>query len=128
MFFKKMLVAVLMLPLFCACMRGQQTMSMEEFYEYPVGMTTEEFEAKAGKPFDAKELGAGEVEYEYIEQITVGNRFSETRHYYFVFKDNKLNAKRVENMTRLPRIPNSYDMQTSENEIIDPPEEQIFVE
>ena len=125
---KNVFAALLPIVMLCGCMRGQAVMSMEEFYDYPVGMTAEELETKAGKPFDAKDIGDGAVEYEYIERVLIGNKFAETRHYYFIFKDNKMISKRIENDTRLPRIPDSYEMQTSDNESSQLPEKLIYIE
>ncbi len=101
----------------CSCANGRQLMTMEQFYDYPIGMTSDELIGKAGQPYDTKTIDDGQVEYEYIERIMIGNRFAETRHYFFILKDNKLQSKRIEESTRPPRIPDSYQMQTTENEL-----------
>ena len=113
---KRLLLVLLILAagFFSGC--GHRVMDMDDFYAYEVGMSAAELERKAGKPDVIRDLGDNTQEYEYIERVSFDMRFAEVRHYLFTIKNGNVVAKSVKQDTLPPRVPNSYDMQTSENQ------------
>jgi len=98
----------------CGC--GHRVMTMDSFYDIPVGSTQEELKKEAGAPYEINDKGDGEVEYVYIEKLNMGRRIVEERHYYFTLKNGKIVSKRVKERTPPPYSINSYDLQTSYKE------------
>lgn len=90
-------------------------MTMHSFYDIPLGSTTSEVVATAGKPHAIHQKGDGIVEYEYLERIKEGARNVETRHYYLIFRDGKVSSKRVEQTSPPGYNFDSYEMQTTRN-------------
>ncbi len=91
-------------------------MDGDTFTSLSVGMSEKELRAQAGSPYNKKNLGNGEVEYEYIERVVVSDRTFEVRHYYFIIKDGHVTSKKViskqeDHHPLLER--NAYDMQTT---------------
>lgn len=110
---KKFLFLCLILT---ACAAGSKRMDTDVFCSVDVGASERELKAKAGSPYNTKNLGHGEVEYEYIERVIVSDRTFEIRHYYFILKNGKVTSKKViekqeDHHPLLER--NAYDMQTS---------------
>lgn len=90
-------------------------MTMNSFYDIPVGASKEEVLAAAGKPFAIRNLEDGSVEYEYIERFKAGGRNINERHYIIVMKDGKVVSKRVKQDSPPPYTFDSYEMQTTQN-------------
>ena len=90
-------------------------MTMNSFYDIPVGASKEEVIATAGKPVMIHRKEDGAVEYEYIERFKVGGRNVNERKYYILIKDGKVVSKRVKQDSPLPYSYDSYDMQTTQN-------------
>ena len=90
-------------------------MTMPSFYDIPVGASSEEVVATAGKPYAIHKKGDGSVEYEYIERINASARTLEERHYFILMKDGKVISKRVQQSSPLPTTFDSYEMQTTQN-------------
>ncbi len=101
--------------LFTACASGGTIMTMNSFYEIPVGATQEDVVATAGKPYNVRKLEDGSLEYEYIERFKAAGRNINERHYFIVMKDGKVISKRVKQTSPLPYTFDSYEMQTTQN-------------
>lgn len=103
-------------------------MTLNSFYDIPVGATQEEVIAAGGKPFVIRQLKDGSVEYEYIERFKAAGRNINERHYYILMKDGKVISKRVKQTSPPPYTSpapytfDSYEMQTTQNGNASPPE------
>lgn len=104
-----------------ACASGGHPLTMNSFYEIPVGASQEEVVRTAGKPYAIHTKEDGTVEYEYIERFKIGGRDANERHYYLVMKDGKVISKRVKQISPNPYGFDSYEMQTTQNHDEDPP-------
>ncbi len=98
-----------------ACASGGSLVSMQHFYDIPVGASSEDVVASLGSPITTKKLTDGSVEYEYIERFKVGGRDLNERRYFVVIKDGKVVSKRVKQTSPLPYGFDSYEMQTTQN-------------
>jgi len=110
--------------LFCfgACASGGAVMTMNAFYDIPLGATESDVVASAGKPYAIYEKEGGVVEYEYIERVKAGARDLEERRYVLVLKDGKVVSKHVKGSTPYPFHFDSYEMQTTQNAPAETPE------
>jgi hypothetical protein len=103
---------------FAACSMNGSVVTMQEFYDVPIGTSTTEAVASLGEPYAIYKKDDGTVEYEYIERIKIGNRDAEERHYFLVIKDGQVVSKRVKQSGPIPyylRNFDSYEMQTTQN-------------
>ena len=100
-----------------ACSSGGSIVTMQSFYEIPVGASTSEVIATAGEPYAIHRREDGSVEYEYIERFKVGERYTEERHFFLLIKDGKVVSKRTKQMSPTPYTFDSYDMQTTQLDI-----------
>lgn len=89
-------------------------MTMQSFYEIPVGASTSEVIATAGEPHAVHKKEDGTLEYEYIERFKVGDRYTEERHFFLLIKGGKVVSKRSRQMSPNPYTFDSYDMQTTQ--------------
>ena len=101
-------------------------MTMNSFYEIPVGATQEEVVSSAGTPYATRQLADGSTEYEYIERFKAGGRNINERHYYILMKEGKVIAKRVKQTSPPPYTFDSYQMQTTQG--ASPPETEALSE
>lgn len=105
--------------LFCAilsaCASGGATLSVDAFYDVPVGSTQDEVIAALGKPVAQHKKNDGSVEYEYVERLTIGSRNVSERRFYVLMKDGRVVSKRVKQSEPLPYGFDSYEMQTTQN-------------
>lgn len=97
-----------------ACSSGSSMVTMQAFYEIPVGASTSEVIAVAGEPYAIHNKEDGSVEYEYIERFRVGDRYTEERHFFLLMKEGKVVSKRTQQMSPTPYTFDSYDMQTTQ--------------
>ena len=98
-----------------ACASGGAIMTMNAFYDIPMGASESEVLATAGKPYSISKKDDGVVEYEYIERVKAGARDLEERRYVLVLKDGKVVSKHVKGSTPSPFLFDSYEMQTTQN-------------
>jgi hypothetical protein len=105
-----------LLFLLTACAAGGHVVTMDKFYEVPIGATEPQLVESIGKPYAIKEKKDGSKEYEYIERIKIGNRDAEERKYIIVIQNGKVASKKIESSIPLPYGFDSYDMQTTQNE------------
>jgi hypothetical protein len=109
--------AIVCLFVFFSCSSGGSLLTMQSFYEIPVGASTSEVVAAAGEPYAIHKKEDGAVEYEYIERFRVGERYTEERRFFLLIKEGKVASKRTEQSSPLPYTFDSYDMQTTKIEI-----------
>lgn len=101
-----------------ACASGGSSISIQGFYDVPVGATSAEVVGALGSPITKKTLADGSIEYEYVERFKVGGRDLNERRYIIVLKDGKVISKRIQQTSPLPYGFDSYDMQTTQqNEV-----------
>lgn len=112
-------IIVLSLVLY-SCSSGGSVVTMNEFYEVPIGASQEEVVKTIGKPVNTKNLPDGSVEYEYVERLSVGERTLNERHYIIVMRDGKVVSKRIKQESPNPYGFDSYEMQTTQNQDILP--------
>lgn len=112
----KKILSILFLITFISCASGNRVMTADEYYQVEIGMSTKEVKQKFGKPYSKKNLGAGSIEYKYIERIIAGNRVLQERHYLIVFTNDKVSSKKIIELNRPVYERNSYEMQTSSTE------------
>ncbi len=104
-----------------AACSASANMNLNTFNDFEVDQTTtSQVVAEAGQPYSIKNKGDGVVEYEYIERIKAGGRDLEDRHYYITFKDGKVVHKKVVYGSPAPYLYDSYEMQTSQVNHLDP--------
>jgi hypothetical protein len=96
-----------------ACASGPRMLTMDSFYDIPVGATKDEVIAKAGDPMVITKKDDGVEEYEYIERMKLGARTLQERHYILILKEGKVVNKRVEQSSPPPTEFDSYEMQTT---------------
>ena len=100
-----------------ACAVGPKIVTMDAFYDVPIGATKAEVVAKTGDPSSITNKDDGVQEYHYIERFKAGARTLEERHYIITLKDGVVISKRVEQISP-PDAPmhfDSYQMQTTRN-------------
>lgn len=100
-----------------ACAVGGHALTSSMFQEIPVGTSTKDIEASAGKPYAIHRKDDGSIEYEYIERLKIGGRDAEIRHFYFVIRNGQVVSKRIEQSSPVPYLFDSYDMQTTQKNI-----------
>jgi outer membrane protein assembly factor BamE (lipoprotein component of BamABCDE complex) len=93
---------------------GSALVTMNSFQDVPVGATTSEVEEMLGKPYAIHNKSGDIVEYEYIERLTAGPRDFEERHYYIIFKNDRVVSRRVKTNEPVPYLFDSYEMQTTQ--------------
>lgn len=103
------------LVILSSCSSGSHVMTLESFYEVPIGSSVPEMVAMSGEPYAVHKKPEGAEEYEYIERFKVGGRNIQERHYFFLVKDGKVVSKRVEQSSPSPIYFDSYEMQTTQN-------------
>ncbi len=99
-----------------ACGTGSALVTMNSFNEVPVGATSAEVVELLGQPYAIRKQSDGSIEYEYIERITAGVRNFEERHYFLIFKEDKLISRKVKSSSLPGYRFDSYDMQTTDNQ------------
>ncbi len=110
---KQLLIAALFT--LAACASGNKMLTMDSFYDIPVGATKDEVIAKAGDPSRITKKDNGVEEYEYVERMSVGARLLQERRYIITVKDGMVVSKRVEQSSPPPTTFDSYEMQTTHN-------------
>ena len=103
------------LLILASCSSGGRVVTMNAFYDIPVGASQEEVVKAAGKPFAIHRKEDGSLEYEYIERFQTGGRTINERHYFIRIKDGRVVSKTMEQASPLPYTFDSYDMQTTQN-------------
>jgi len=99
-----------------SCASGGKILTQEEFCQITVGMTSSEVEKKYGKPFSIRDLGNSEIEYKYIEKVTIGKaRVIQEKYYIIIFKNGRVTSTKTQIFNRPVYERNSYEMQTSYN-------------
>lgn len=106
----------LLLLALTACASGGAVVTMDCFYEVPLGATTSEVVEIVGRPYAIHDLGPCGCEYEYVERVKIGYRDAEARHYFILIKDGQVVSKRVRQSIPLPYGFDSYEMQTTQKE------------
>jgi SmpA / OmlA family. len=99
-----------------ACGTGSALVTMSSFDEVPVGASSSEVVELLGEPYAIRKHSDGTVEYEYIERITAGVRNFEERHYFLIFKEDRLVSRRVKSSSPPGYRFDSYEMQTTDNQ------------
>ena len=102
--------------LFGSCGTSSALMTMNSFYDIPIGASSSEIIAEVGEPYQIHNYSDGSVEYEYIERLNAGVRNFEECHYYLLLKDDRVVSKRMKQITPPPYRFDSYDMQTTQNQ------------
>lgn len=105
------------IPLFLilgACASGGSSISLQGFYDVPVGASSEEVVGILGAPISQNRLPDGSIEYEYIERFKVGERNLNERRYVIILKDGKVVSKKMKQTSPLPYGFDSYEMQTTQ--------------
>jgi hypothetical protein len=111
----KYTILIVLFLLAVGCAKGS-VMSMTEFENVPVGSTVAKLETTLGKPYDILNVSREELEYEYIERITLQAQNIRERHYFFIVKNGVVIAKRIQDIAPPPlQQRNSYELQTSNN-------------
>ncbi|MDE3055638.1 MAG: hypothetical protein KGI80_02960 [Verrucomicrobiota bacterium] len=98
-----------------SCASGATVMTMNTFYDIPIGSSSWEVEEQVGKPYAVHRIDDCTEEYEYIERIRISAVEQEERHYFLIIKEGKVISKRVEGSSTPRRFYDSYDMQTTES-------------
>ncbi len=109
---KNIFFSLVILLVFDGC-ASSKVMTADSFSEITIGQSISEIQKKYGKPYSIKNLGAGEVEYIYIEKIFMGKRVLQEKHYLIIFKNGKVTSTKVRIFNRPAWQRNSYEMQTS---------------
>lgn len=119
---KSPLIASLVL-IAAACSSGGSSVTINSFYDIPLGATKPEVIASIGEPYSIHEKSDGTVEYEYVERIKEGARNLEERRYVITLKDGKVVSKKVKQSSPPPYLFDSYEMQTTQKDPHLPAEE-----
>jgi len=90
-------------------------MTMNSFYDIPVGASRADVIAQAGEPTRIVRKKDGVEEYEYVERMKAGARLLQERLYIFKIENGVVVEKRVEQRSPLPTTFDSYEMQTTQN-------------
>jgi hypothetical protein len=106
-----------------ACSSGGSSVTINSFYDIPLGATKPEVIASIGEPYSIHEKSDGTVEYEYVERIKEGARNLEERRYVITLKDGKVVSKKVKQSSPPPYLFDSYEMQTTQKDPHLPAEE-----
>ena len=106
----------LLLVIAAGCASGGGSLSMNSFYDVPIGATQPEVISSLGEPYSVKNQPDGTTEYEYIERIKEGDRDLQERRFLIVMKDGKVVSKKVKQGTSQPYLFDSYQMQTTQAE------------
>lgn len=113
---KYALISTASLLLLAACASGGKALTMNSFYEVPIGATQPEVIATVGEPYSIQRKADGTVELEYIERIKEGARNLEERRYIITLKDGKVISKKVKQGSPPPYLFDSYQMQTTQSQ------------
>ena len=108
--------AVLSICILASCSSGGSVVTMNSFYDVPVGASQEEVVAMVGEPVSKKNLPDGSCEYEYVERFSAGGRTLNERFYIIVIKDGKVISKKIKQESPNPYGFDSYEMQTTQNQ------------
>ncbi len=100
-----------------ACASGAHVMTADCFYSISVGASEQEIVEMAGSPIRIRDKGCGVQEYEYVERVMAGARLLQETRYIFTIENGKVVSKRVEKSSPPPTQFDSYDMQTTQNEV-----------
>lgn len=112
----KYLFLSLILLLTFSCVGGGRIMTTDQYCQISVGMTTKEFVHRFGRPYCLRNLGYGEIEYEYIEKMIIGEcRVLQEKHYLILFKNDRVVSTKIIYLNQPSYERNSYEMQTSYN-------------
>ena len=65
-------------------------------------MPADEIVRRYGEPYSVKELRNGELEYRYIERISMNRELVYENHYYLLIDGGRLASKRFREETRQP--------------------------
>jgi hypothetical protein len=108
-------LAIISLFTLAACASGHSVLTMDTFYDIPVGATKDEVISKAGDPSTIRKKDDGTEEYEYVERMSAGARLLQERRYVIILKDGLVVSKRVDQSSPPPTTFDSYEMQTTHN-------------
>jgi hypothetical protein len=108
-------IAWISLLTLAACASGHNMLTMDSFYDLPVGATKEEVIGKVGAPYSVTKKEDGIEELVFIERLKVGARVMEERRYILTLKDGVVVSKRFEQSSPPATNFDSYDMQTTRN-------------
>lgn len=105
-----------LLLVMAACSSGGAIMTMNSFYDIPIGTTESDLVASAGKPYKVHKKKDGVTEYIYIERVKAGGRDLQERRYIIVCKEGKVVSKHINGSSPPPYLFDSYEMQTTQIE------------
>lgn len=105
----------LFLVVLVSCASGPRVLTMNAFYDIPVGATQDEVIGQAGKPTSKEKKTDGTEEWRYVERMNAGSRMLQERCYILVMKDGRVDGKKVEQRSPAPTTFDSYEMQTTQN-------------
>ena len=108
-------IAWISLLTLAACASGHNVLTMDSFYDIPVGATKEEVMTQVGKPYSITKKEDGCEEFLFIERMKVGARVMQERRYIITIKDGVVVSKHFEQSSPPPTTFDSYEMQTTRN-------------
>jgi len=108
-------IAWISLLTFAACASGHNMLTMDSFYDIPVGATKEEVITMAGHPYSSSKKDDGVEEFVFIERMKVGERTVQERRYIIILKDGVVISKHLEQSSPPATGFDSYEMQTTRN-------------
>ena len=100
-----------------SCFSRSAVMTRNNFDEISVGSSVLEVEKKAGKPFAVYKQEGGDVEYEYIERIFLGEELLEERHYFLIIKEGKVVSKRLGGTQHPPAYDEIYEADPNDTDL-----------
>jgi hypothetical protein len=108
-------IAWISLLAFAACASGHNMLTMDSFYDIPVGATKEEVISKVGDPYSITRKDDGSEDFVFIERMKAGARLIQERRYIITLKDGVVISKRLEQSSPPATTFDSYEMQTTRN-------------
>lgn len=99
---------------------GHRVMTLSTYQDVPMGTSEKRLVEMVGSPYATDTLKDGKVRYEYVERIQMGSETVEERHYYFILKNGQVVNKYMKSISPPPYLENSYDMQTTTSNDIEP--------
>ncbi|HSX04703.1 MAG TPA: hypothetical protein VLG76_08255 [Rhabdochlamydiaceae bacterium] len=102
---KKILLIILSASLLTGCFNGGNDISYLCFDAVNLGSTVEELECIVGAPYAVHCICDGELEYEYVEKLSVDSELMAENHYFFKV----VNGHVVSKYVKVERRP-AYDL------------------